>query len=180
MEGSMKLKKSWIFWICYYGIAIMGNVLAAVLLRDKWNFNGWSAFPIGYIALCLFFIVVSPSNFFDSWLCNHYIAKLSMLDMDTFDEYAYLKGWNDNYETRHAHDLVVARIFAVALPPLLMFVLFFNLTAKILSGFFPLAAIIYMGYIEFHEMYLELKKEREQTEQALKEQKQREELGKWK
>ena len=58
----MKFKKTWIFWICYYGVAIVANVLAAVLLREKWNFNGWSAFPIVYIAVLVFLSWYYPSK----------------------------------------------------------------------------------------------------------------------
>ena len=63
----MKLKKSWIFWICYYGIAIIGNVLAAVLLRDKWNFNGWSAFPKTIIILLMFCLLNQHTSSKASW-----------------------------------------------------------------------------------------------------------------
>ena len=52
----MKFKKSWILWICYYSAAIIGTVLAAVLLRDRWNFSAWSAFPIGYTVISIFWI----------------------------------------------------------------------------------------------------------------------------
>ena len=68
----MKFKKSWIFWICYYGVAIIGNVLAAVLLRDHWNFNGWSAFPIACFLLSIFVAWFTESGHAESFVLNQW------------------------------------------------------------------------------------------------------------
>ena len=77
----MKVKKTQIFWIGYYGVAIIGNVLAAALLRDKWMLSAYSFFPclfiIGliYLARCGTF----RHNTMDDARFKPFIRKLWML-----------------------------------------------------------------------------------------------------
>ena len=65
----MKMKKSHIFFICYYAAAIIGTVLAAVLLRERVNFSAWSAFPI----TCSLF------SLFTAWFCGSGRAEAFVL-----------------------------------------------------------------------------------------------------
>ncbi|MBE6630880.1 MAG: hypothetical protein E7624_08550 [Ruminococcaceae bacterium] len=168
----MKFKKSWIFWICYYAAAIIGNVLAAFLLRDKWNFNAWSAFPIAYILILLFF----------SWYCP------SELHYKRVFEKSDLAGTPEWYQTAFRQGIRPTLVFLSAfclfcVPFYFMFVIFFASMAKFSSFLF--AGCLYIIALLLWTLKLdpEIKNKKAQKallEQEKKEQQEREELGKWK
>ena len=180
----MKFKKAWIFWICYYGVAIVGNVLAAVLLRDKWNFNGYTTFPILYIASSIFWFFYFPSEHYAKLSYNKRISNLKYY-YKYFDE----EKWRAKYEAREEQEdtkkktkianKVITRTILFLTPFFGMYICFFSNIAKILSFVFPtiiLLIVMVVLLIRFNDT----PKFKKQREKELQEQREREELGKWK
>ena len=179
----MKFKKSWIFWICYYGIAIIGNVLAAVLLRDKWNFNGWSAFPIGYIAFSIFLLWYFPSeHYLESCVKTAFIYARRYFKIDEYTFYEECKKTRDPARY-HSQIRCLIYLTLLSISIFIPFVLFFSAEAKILS-ILIVSVVFLLGIFIWIFLFDPLRKERKlkqkSLEQELKEQQQREELGKWK
>ncbi len=181
----MKFKKSWIFWVCYYGVAITANVLAAVLLRDKWNFNGWSVFPIAYILILVFLVWYFPS------IWNHrrsedQSALYQRWRFKDFDELSFrmrAMSAERNGSWQDPQWIFMKKIALACIPLYPPFIFFFGNTAKLLS--FLIATAIHWGSFGIWMFFLEsdgkaAKKRREDQARELKEQKEREELGKWK
>ena len=128
----MKFKKSWIFWICYYGVAITANVLAAILLRDKWNFNGWSAFPIAYIVILSYQGFYLPTERYLQNRYNYHRTRFSDLnkypDFEQFD-----RRWKKNWENEKKANRLASFLSFLCVPFYFIFVFFFSKTLKILS-----------------------------------------------
>ena len=179
----MKFKKSWIFWICYYGAAITANVLAAVLLRDRWNFNGWSAFPIFFTAISIFWLF-----FFSSKFAANYFEELHIKDRLYFDKnfdeakYRAYAQAREQDETVKKNSAAARKFFTgftlLCIPFFWMYILFFANYIKAFSWLIPGIAYIIVGLVWFslHDDGAEIKKQRAKE---LKEQQEREELGKW-
>ena len=169
----MKLKKSWIFWICYYGIAIMGNVLAAVLLRDKWNFNGWSAFPIVSSLLCIFLAWFAQSGRAEALYLKHRQFEAE------WNFFSFSKPSPGELDPFYHHFFVIFLLEAPLFLPAIFFISgetkgFFSI-GIIFGGFF--AGIIYhiWGHLAREEKDRQLKEKKAREYQERKE-----EMGKWK
>ncbi len=181
----MKFKKIWILWICYYSAAIIGTVLAAVLLRDRWNFNAWSAFPIAYIVILAFLVWYFPS------VWNHrrsedQSALYQRWRFKDFDELSFRMeaiSAERNGIWQDPQWIFMSKVSLACIPIYLVFLFFFGNTAKVAS-FIIAIAIHWIGlgvWMFFGEGDGKAaKKRREDQARELKEQKEREELGKWK
>ncbi len=179
----MKFKKSWIFWICYYAAAIIGNVLAAFLLRDKWNFNAWSAFPIIFTALSLFWLFYSSSKFYTNLMeegrIQHHKRYHKYFDEERYRAKRRAYEQNEAVQKKDARDMKFYKGFMLLLIPFFwMYIFFFSNYAKAFSWIFPGIAFIVVGlWVILHDCSGETGT---QQEKELKEQQEREELGKWK
>ncbi len=140
----MKLKKSHIFFISYYAAAILGNVLAAVLLREQWNFNAWSAFPIGYVIFSIFMIWYFPSEHYSNLCLERSIQWIKIYRKD-FDEMKYRAENNrqEDKEETEAGNKFFVRITLLCIPYFFMFICFFSNFAKFASFVFPLIVSIF-------------------------------------
>ncbi len=180
----MKFKKTWIFWICYYSAAIIGNVLAAVLLRDKWTFNGFSAFPIMYILFSFFWVWYFPSKHHANLCLNHDVRYLRSRDK-YFDE----EKWRAKCEAREQQEntqkktkignKAITHTILFLTPFFGMYICFFSNLAKILSFVFPTIFLLIVMLVLLI-LFNDTPKFKKQREKELKEQQEREELGKWK
>ncbi len=173
----MKLKKSHIFFICYYAAAIIGTVLAATLLRDKWNFNAWSGFPIAYIVISIYLSWFYPSRFrikFDQ------ITSIKMrVKYEKGDGIVVSPPPNEEDYWRE-DDKFASNIFLACIPLFFPFIFFLPFGAKIFSGIFlliPYAATTIYCIVVIKK---EIDTHNAKIEQQLKDQQEQEELGKWK
>ena len=176
----MKFKKSWIFWICYYGVAITANVLAAILLRDKWNFNGWSAFPIVYLLVAYGWIWYFRSKLYED-RCEEYYLFFKRFYRKDFNEVKYHEDVDrqQKEQKRKAADNKAFTIIVLLCAPILsIFILFFSTAAKALS--FLVAGVPFLlGILIWLISQNDASNLNKQREEELKEQREREELGKW-
>lgn len=165
----MKLKK---LLICYYAVFVVGIVIAAVLLRERLNFSGWSAFPISGFVLSLFLVY-----FCESGRAQSFHDKQALMDA----------AWNmrpdytpSKYEDPAYHHIAVT--YLIIAPLFLLLILFVpGATKAILS--IVLCLVGWFSYLVYHICgYLakEDKEQRMKEEQLKKEQQEREELGIWK
>ena len=173
----MKLKKSYIFFISYYAAAILGTVLAAVLLRERVNFSAWSAFPIAYILLSTYLAWFYPSRFRIKY---DQITSIKMRVKYEKENGIVVAPPPDEEDYWREDDKFASKIFLACIPVILPFIFFFPFGAKIFSGLFlliPYAAtsvycvVVVKKEIDTHNANLQ---------QQLKSQQEREELGKWK
>ncbi len=173
----MKLKKLHIFFICYYAAAIIGNVLAAVLLRDRLNFSAWSAFPIAYILISIYLSWFYPSRF------RIKIRQIKSIEMRV----KYEKGNGivvspppNEEDYWREDDKFASKIFLACIPPFFPFIFFLPFGAKILSGLFLL--IPYAATTIYCIVFIKKQTEAHNAklQQQRKDQQKQEELGKWK
>lgn len=179
----MKFKKIWILWICYYSAAIIGTVLAAVLLRDRWNFNAWSAFPIVYILVLAFLARYVQSDIYaeisyedslrdDSHWYNHKASRSRPID-DYQQSREYFRPWNSYW----------TKVALLCIPIYPCFIFFFSDNAKAGSFFFSFGIYVTalaLWMLVFDGSRKKIKAEKAKLAKELKKQREREELGKWK
>ena len=167
----MKSKKVWIFWICYYTIMLAANVLALIFFREHIQISWLSLISIiesGFFVAA----TINPVYFFCAYTyghCYRSVPKMYEIHQEYFDELIRICGQP-------------IRTLSMLFPPLyLPSVFFFTYLPKLLIPTF-----LSMGLFLFMSIYTkiqEIKNEREkdkQLQKELKEQQQREELGKWK
>lgn len=173
----MKLKKSHIFFICYYAAAITGTVLAVVLCKDRLQFNSWSAFPIVYILISVYLSWFYPSRFRIKY---DQITSIKMRVKYKKGDGLVVAPPRKEEDYWREDDKFASKIFLACIPVILPFIFFFPLGAKISSGLFlliPYAAttiyciVVIKKEIDTHNVKLQ---------QQLKDQQEQEELGKWK
>ena len=173
----MKSKRLWL-WITYYGVAIIANVVAAIVWKDKINFSGYSAFPIG----CILIMALLSCFLQSKWVIKFYLWH---------EEYARRK-WSDPSFTISVHDeenllkedrrveLFASKTFFIFIPLVLMFILFFSNGIKISSIGVPLFASLLSVLYTFYWLKEEDKKHQVSIDTLRKDQEKKEELGKWK
>ena len=180
----MKFKKIWILWICYYSVAIIGTVLAAVLLRDRWNFNAWSAFPIAYIVILAFLVWYFPSD-----ICyersNNYNIQLNHWYISHYDEDFHRQPKVQLYLKNASRPwfLYWSKVALFCIPIYPYFIFFFSNTTKGCSFLFFLGICVIalaLWMLVFGSEKKEIKAERAKEAEELKKQREREELGRWK
>ena len=166
------------FWMIYYGIAILVNVIAVIVFREHVHISWHSLFPIGYISLMLFYGFFAPSKkaaevLAQSWEDSRIKWGYPLDDppLPSAEEM-----WQATIET----EIIISRISFAFVPPIFFFICFFSNLAKILSGLFLLAAmiahVIYLWYSEIEDT----KKHNLELQKKLKEQEEKESQGKWK
>ena len=185
----MKFKKSWIFWIRYYGATIIGTGLSIYFFNDRLNISLFSIFPAAYISICIFEAWFFPSQF----RYNHRYAFLPTRsrfiigDISTSGlriRFRKKEGFSientPTYGYNCPEDHFASKVFLLTLSIFIPFALFFSAIAKILIGFCllipPLATLIYGIFVQKKETDMHNSK----LKQQLKIQQEREELGKWK
>lgn len=173
----MKSKRLWL-WITYYGVAVVANAVAAIVWRDKINFSGYAAVPIG----CILMMALLSWFLQSKWMIKFYLRN---------EEHARRK-WVDPSFTISVHDeekmmkedrrveLFASKMFFIFLPLVLMFVLFFSDGIKIASIGVPLFVGLLSFIYAFYWLKEEDKKHQVSIDTLRKEQEQKEELGKWK
>ena len=190
-----------LFWIIYYSSAILLNVVAAIVLREHWNFNWFSAFPIGYILLIVWFQWYYPSDFriaYVNWdntsnRMKHALYRTkydkdigfyeqpepdnSYTNADNFYHHRITK-WSEQHVAVTKH---VCRLLLLVLPIFLMWIFFFSNYAKGLSGLIIIPLTHIIGY-SYDIILTKRNKDARQNDlrKELEEQERREELGKWK
>ncbi|MBQ9778907.1 MAG: hypothetical protein IJW22_08300 [Clostridia bacterium] len=170
----MKFKKIWILWICYYSAAIIGTVLAAVLLRDRWNFNAWSAFPIGCALLCIFLAWFAESGRAAALYLKHLKFKAEWNLLSTYPK----PSTGEPYPLDHHFFIALLAGAPLFLPA----IFFLRGEAK---AFFSIGVIflLFFACIIYHvwgHLAREDKEQRQKEKKAQEEQQRREELGRWK
>ena len=170
----MKMKKSHIFFICYYAAAIIGTVLAAVLLRERVNFSAWSAFPI----TCSLF------SLFTAWFCGSGRAEAFVLK-----QWRIEAEWNISAPVPDTlskesnplfHHIFITYLFLA--PLFLSLIVFLQSETKaflsiaiVFLGFFSCSIYHIWGHLSRQDKARQNKENDEK-----KQQQEREELGKWK
>ena len=184
----MKLKKSWIFWICYYVATAISTGVSICFFNDRLNVGMFSIFPAGYISICVFGAWFFPSQF----RYNHrhvFLPTRSRFvagDISTRGlriRYRKSEGFSientPTYGYNCPEDHFASKVFLLTLSIFVPFVFFFSTTAKILIGFCllipPFAALIYGIFVQKKETDMHNSKLKQQP----KIQQEREELGKW-
>ena len=171
------------FWVLYYSIALLLNIVAAIILRAHLCFNWWSVIPVFYIVLSLLTAKWnSPSNrekriAFEQGRLRlfsiQYDKQLGLVTEDHHDE--KIRRFLERDERKCVDDFAHKAFFVIT-PLFLPFVLFFDVVIKILSCsmWIPVAiGALICSFRVTNERIRKREKERE-------EQKRREELGKWK
>ncbi len=179
----MKLKKPHIFLICYYAAFAVALTVMAILLKDQLQFNGWSTFPICYILAFILWMWYCQTDtckerlYWDGYWRQRRYKKISISDYDKEVES------RRNPEREKADDRLRLFISFLGIPLFTPFVFFGNYLYKIFSFLIVLApyfTIVICWLLFTDPENKEIKAEREKRKQELKEQQQREELGKWK
>ncbi len=173
----MKFKKSWIFWICYYSVAIIGNVLLLILFSSNLSISAYSLFPIGYILLSLYLAWYYPSQFrikFDQ------ITSIEMRIKYNKEEGIVVSPPPKKEEYWREDDKFASKIFLACIPILFPFIFFLSIGAKIISGLFllfPYAATTIYCIVKIKK---EIDTHQKKLTADLEAQNKKEELGKWK
>ena len=182
----MNSKKSLIFWICFYTLEFTGALLLILLQRESWIFNGFSAFPLAYLIVCVFLAWYLPTiwNFRRSedasirWRLWHTSTDFDERQARMYGMAAERSGtWKDPMWS------FMSRICLALVPMFLLFVFFCSVELKIASfafGMLIYCAMMLFWYFLLEESNKEEKALRKQRRNELEEQKKREELGKWK
>ena len=181
-------KKSLIIWLCVYALELAGVLTIILKNRERWLFNDYSAFPIFYILVCLFFVFYLPS-FHNAKREHNRLMRLCRWHIKHFDYY------DNHFSEIHFVERVrngewlnpicpfMSRVCIALIPFLLLFVFFFDLGPKAASFGFALMiyALMELLYLFFGTGELkEAKEHRQKRQKELEEQQKREELGKWK
>ena len=126
------MKKTHIFFLCYYTSALIGTAFAALFLSEYLNFSGWSVFPILYIAYLLYQGFYFPSARHRKQRKEYDKRTLAFYDKHP-DMEAFERRKQQNSENSKRTDLLASRLSFLAVPFYFAFVIFFSKTAKILS-----------------------------------------------
>jgi hypothetical protein len=166
------VKKSNIFFLCYYAVFIVGTALAAFLLFDHLAFNAWSVAPIACFVLSLFLV----------WFCESGRAQ-TLSDKHELHDAAWNMGRDytpSKYEEPMFHHIAVS--YLVIAPFFLPLIPFFSGESKAILSIvlFLLGCFSYLVYHICGYLAKEDKEKRMKEDQLKKEQQEREELGKWK
>jgi hypothetical protein len=168
----------------------LAGVLTIILKnRERWLFNDYSAFPIFYILVCIFFAFYLPSfhnakrehNRLQRW-CRWHISHYDYYDNHHseihFVERVRRGEWLDPWWS------FMSRVCIALIPFFLLFVFFFDLGPKAASFGFAMLIYSLSGWLylvlapaDWKEQEKELRQKRQKE---LEEQQKREELGKWK
>lgn len=185
----MKLKKFWIFWICYYGATVIGAISLIYFFKSSLNITLFSLFPVSYIFVCIGLAWFFPSKF----RYNHrsvFLPTRAPLSIGDFyvrgPRIKFKKGEGFSVEETPAYgyncpeDKFASRVLLLILPLFIPFILFLSTVSKILCGFLllicPLVTLICSIILQKKETDLHNTK----LKQQLKAQQEQEELGKWK
>ncbi len=166
--------KKKLFWILYFGVAIGGVTLAAVLLPEYIVFNWYSLFPLGYMTLNIVFAFIAASelpNKFWNWKLEHQRIYFSGGEVD--------KPRSPTPYNRQ-YSLTSAKIILAFLPIWFWFIIFFTSKAKIVCGMILFVFLLTEAIHLTVDDELSAKKERKEREEELKKQISREQEGKWK
>ena len=173
----MKFKKSWICWICYYGVVIFADAFLLILFSSNLSISLYSLFPIGYILLSLYLAWYYPSRFRIKYGQLASIKKrikyskeggLEILPPPPDEAY-----WRED-------DKFASKIFLSAIPILFPFIYFFSMGAKILSGLFLLLPYVATTIYCIVTLKKESDAHQKKVNAELKMQIKNEEMGKWK
>lgn len=148
-------------WIIYYGITVALNVVFALFFREHLNITLISAVPIFLMALSIFQAIYFANNRGKGNFSTSYGSEL------TEEEWAQISSY-------------MTSSFFACIPHFVPFVLFFSTFAKCLSVLIFLAAFVSASMRYRIRHGADMRARLEQEAKDLTEQKNREELGKWK
>ena len=176
-----------LFWVLYFTTAILLITLAALLMPEYIVLTWHSLFPVGYCLLLALFAWLSSDRMhsyrINSWNLSHIFWRIKYdpkLGLSENDEDGVGKILSDFDEETNQVDHIICRAMSYFIPLLFIFVFFFSVTVKILSGFAVLIPLfIGFGYGVFASIKAEQKRKAE-IAQMRKEQEQREQWGRWK
>ena len=166
------------FWMIYYGIAILANVVAAIVFREHVHISWHSLFPIGYIALMLFYAFFAPSKKAAEVLAQSYEDARIKWGHSLDDP--PLPSAEEIWQANIKKEIIISKIFFAFVPPVFFFVCFFSNLAKILSGLFLLAAVIVHMLFLLYFLKEEIRIHNLELQKKRKEQEEKESQGKWK
>ncbi|MBQ9778906.1 MAG: hypothetical protein IJW22_08295 [Clostridia bacterium] len=181
----MKLKKSQIFWICLYAAELALVTLIVFSQRAHWYINGFSAFPVIYSVICVILGCWFPTYHFYRVDCERYVqwccSNFKYVDLQKLDQMRVRKEQDGSWKSPYYRTM--ANLVFALIPFFALFFFFFVNGAKVASFVFAfliylLGMIIYLFFFDGDPKFHQKRKERLARE--LKEQKEREELGKWK
>ena len=166
------------FWMIYYGIAILANVVAAIVFREHVHISWHSLFPIGYSSLMLFYAFFAPSKKAAEVLAQR-CEDARIIWGQPLDD-PPLPSAEEIWQYNRKMDTTTSKIYFAFVPPIFFFVCFFSNLAKILSGLFLFSAmivhILFLCYLAKEDIRIQ----NLETEKKRKEQEEKESLGKWK
>lgn len=175
----MKLKRLW-FWITYYGVAVVANVVATIVCRDKINFSVYSTFPIGYITYLLLLVWYSRSDF-----RTHLWVFIWNRRHDSFSNLPEEERPHDTFEKSHPQlhpgGVLNSKVYLLFIPLFTVFIFLFSDKVKVHSAWIFLAIIIIITAIGIWSMVTDdIDGRRVKFQKELEEQKKKESMGKWK
>ena len=165
------------FWMIYYGIAILVNVIAVIVFREHVHISWHPLFPIGYISLMLFYGFFAPSKKAAEALETSYEDARIIWGQPLDDP--PLPSAEEIWQYNRKMDTTTSKIYFAFVPPIFFFVCFFPNLAKILSGLFLLAAVIVHMLFLWYSIKEEIRIHNLELQKKRKEQEEKESLGEW-
>ena len=181
----MKLKKSQIFWLVFYTaeLALVAGIVFSQ--RARWYINGYSAFPVIYSVICVILGCWFPTHHFYRVDCERHVqwrcSNFKYVNLQKLDQMRVREEQDGSWKSPYYRTM--ANLVFALIPFFALFFFFFVNKAKVACfGFalflYCLGIIIYLFFFDgdpkFHQ------KRKEKLARELKEQKEREELGRWK
>lgn len=169
-------------WLLYYAAHILANGAAVLIFRQYLNITWVSLMPVIYLVLFVLQMCWPHQFARNRW---HYLKERTMAGYSHIekDQDGNVTAWGRRYVSKDPTSSDDLRLVFLLLPFCLPFVLFFSTVVKILSFFLYLLIIIL--YLVIHAIRSKgkgnaVESEKEKLERELKEQQQREEMGRWK
>ena len=170
-----------LFWIIYYTLAIILNIIWVIAFHAYWCLSWISIFPIAYFIVAVYIVYTSSPNtlrqkskwrqFKEDMFHLQYDNRLGVISQDTVTgNFRHVKTELANVKENklaHAQFLIISPLF-------LSFIFFFSATFKILSGL----PFLLIPFNSVYSYFITASERVKKYEQERLEQEKREEQGK--